>query len=214
MTVESKSYPPDPERARHTHAGSVENYNHLLSQSQRDPDQFWASVASELDWFKPWDEVRRGGFPHFEYFSGGITNPCHNLVDRHIAAGQGNRLALIWEGENFEERCLSYTMLHAEVCRFSNVLKGLGIKKGDAVAVFLPNLVETVISVSAISKIALPQKIFFAEALPKTPNGKIMRRLLAEIAEKGSVTGDISGVGDISMVEKLIANVHRAQAIA
>jgi acetyl-CoA synthetase len=153
MTAKPRSYPPNPERASHTHAGSVENYNRLLSESQKDPDRFWANVASELDWFRPWDEVRRGGFPHFEYFSGGITNPCHNLVDRHIAAGQGNRLALIWEGENFEERCLSYTMLHAEVCRFSNVLKGLGIKKGDAVAVFLPNLVETVISVLACLRI-------------------------------------------------------------
>src|SRR4051812_38967188 len=153
MTVESKSYPPNPERASRTHAGSVENFNQLLSQSQKDPDQFWANVASELDWFKPWDEIRRGGFPHFEYFSGGITNPCHNLLDRHIAAAQGNRLALIWEGENFEERCLSYTMLHAEVCRFSNVLKGLGVKKGDAVAVFLPNLVETVVSVLACLRI-------------------------------------------------------------
>src|SRR5450631_1320734 len=153
MTAKPRSYPPNPERASHTHAGSVENYNRLLSESQKDPDRFWANVASELDWFRPWDEVRRGGFPHFEYFSGGITNPCHNLVDRHIAAGQGNRLALIWEGENFEERCLSYTMLHAEVCRFSNVLKDLGIKKGDAVAIFLPNLVETVISVLACLRI-------------------------------------------------------------
>ncbi len=153
MTADRKIYPPSPERASRTNAGSIENYNHLLAQSIEDPEAYWAGVAAELDWFRPWDEVRRGGFPHFEYFVGGITNPCHNLLDRHIANGAANRMALIWEGEGFEERCLTYSMLLAEVCRFSNVLKALGIRKGDTVAIFLPNLVETVVAVLACFRI-------------------------------------------------------------
>ena len=153
MTADRKIYPPSPERASRTNAGSIENYNRLLAQSIEDPDAYWAGVAAELDWFRPWDEVRRGGFPHFEYFAGGITNPCHNLLDRHIANGAANRMALIWEGEGFEERCLTYSMLLAEVCRFSNVLKSLGVRKGDTVAIFLPNLVETVVAVLACFRI-------------------------------------------------------------
>ncbi len=153
MTTDRKIYPPSPERASRTNAGSIENYERLLAQSVEDPDAYWAGVAAELDWFRPWDEVRRGGFPHFEYFVGGITNPCHNLLDRHIANGAANRMALIWEGEGFEERCLTYSMLLAEVCRFSNVLKSLGVGKGDTVAIFLPNLVETVVAVLACFRI-------------------------------------------------------------
>src|SRR5450631_186501 len=153
MTADRKIYPPSPERASRTNAGSIENYNRLLAKSIEDPDAYWAGVAAELDWFRPWDEVRRGGFPHFEYFVGGITNPCHNLLDRNIANGAANRAALIWEGEDFEERCLTYSMLLAEVCRFSNVLKSLGIRKGDTVAIFLPNLVETVVAVLACLRI-------------------------------------------------------------
>lgn len=149
------TYPPTPEQARRTNAGSIEAYNRLLESSWKAPKDYWAGVARELDWFRPWDAVQRGEFPHFEFFSGGITNPCHNLIDRHIANGQGNRLALIWEGEGFEERCLSYSMLHAEVCQFSNVLKGLGVRKGDTVAIFLPNLVETVVAVLACFRIGI-----------------------------------------------------------
>jgi acetyl-CoA synthetase len=153
MIPSSTIYPPDPERARHTHAGSVEAYESRLRYSQQNPDQYWAEVASELDWIRPWDTVRTGQFPYVQYFSGGISNPCHNLLDRHIAHGAGNRAALIGEGEDATSRVLTYRMLHSEVCQFANVLKGLGVGKGDAVAIFLPNLVETVVAILACFRI-------------------------------------------------------------
>lgn len=153
MIREARLYPPDPERARRTNAGGIESFRELLSFSQRSPDEFWGAVASELEWFRPWDTLHKGGFPCFEYFSGGISNPCHNLLDRHVSAGAGNRVALIWEGENGDRKFLTFRMLLAEVGRFANVLKHFGVGRGDTVAIFLPNLVETAIAVLACFRI-------------------------------------------------------------
>ena len=145
----SRLYPPDPARAARTHCGSVEAFEALLKRSRENPDAFWGEVAGELEWMRPWDAVREGHFPHFRYFVGGITNPTLNLLDRHLSRGAGNRLALIWEGEDGQSRFFTYRMLAAEVNRAANVLKRLGVGKGDAVAIFTPNLSESVVAVLA-----------------------------------------------------------------
>src|ERR1700733_11113454 len=143
------------ERAAKTNVGSVASYENLLHQSHSNPDRFWAQAAAELDWAKPWHTVRRGELPHFEYFSGGIANPCANMLDRHLKAGAYYRLALIWESGGFEKKLYSYRMLYHEVNRFANVLKSFGLKKGDPVAIFLPNLPETVIAVLACFRLGI-----------------------------------------------------------
>ncbi|MEQ1910444.1 MAG: acetate--CoA ligase [Vicinamibacterales bacterium] len=142
-------YYPDPARAAHTHAGSVEAYEDLLRRSREQPDEFWAGVAAELEWMRPWDAVTEGRFPHFTYFVGGVSNPTLSLLDRHLATGAANRLAMIWEGEDGQSRFFTYQMLAIEVNKFANVLKGRGVVKGDAVAIFTPNLPEAVIAVLA-----------------------------------------------------------------
>ena len=146
-------YVPEADRARATHCGSVEAWEALLARSRERPDEFWADVASELEWMRPWDVVQEGHFPHFKYFVGGIGNPTVNLLDRHLAQGADNRLALIWEGEDGQTRFFTYRMLFVEVCKCANVLKGLGVRKGDAVAIFTPNLSEAIVAVLACFRI-------------------------------------------------------------
>ena len=153
MIESSPLYVPDPARAARTNCGSIEAYQALLKRSQEDPDGFWGDVARELEWMRPWDAVREGDFPHFKYFVGGVSNPTINLLDRQLARGAGNRLALVWEGEDGQTRFYTYRMLAAEVNRCANMLKGLGVGKGDAVAIFTPNLSEAVIAVLACFRI-------------------------------------------------------------
>ena len=107
MIDTSRLYLPDPARAAGTNCGNVEAFAALLKRSQEDPDGFWADVAGELEWIRPWNAVREGDFPHFKYFVGGVSNPTLNLIDRHLARGAGDRLALVWEGEDGQQR--SYT---------------------------------------------------------------------------------------------------------
>ncbi len=153
MLDTNRLYSPDPARAAKTHCGSVEAFQALLKRSQDDPDGFWADVAAELEWIRPWDTVREGAFPHFKYFVGGVSNPTLNLLDRHLARGAGETVALIWEGEDGQRQSYTYKTLAIEVNRCANALKQLGVAKGDAVAIFTPNLGEAVIAVLACFRI-------------------------------------------------------------
>jgi acetyl-CoA synthetase len=153
MIDTGRVYQPDRARAAATNCGSIEAFQAMLKRSQEDSDGFWAEVAGELEWMRRWDTIREGGFPHFKYFVGGIGNPTVNLLDRHLASGEGNRLALVWESEDGQSRFYTYRMLAAAVNRCANTLKGLGVRKGDAVAIFTPNLSESVIAVLACLRI-------------------------------------------------------------
>jgi acetyl-CoA synthetase len=153
MIQDSRLYFPDPDKSTRTNCGGAEAFQALLQKSWDKPDEFWSDVARELEWMRPWDKVCEGRFPDFRYFVGGISNPTLNLLDRHLAKGADNRLALIWEGEDGVSRFFTYRMLLAEVNRCANVLKSLGVRKGDAVAIFTPNLAETVIAVLACFRI-------------------------------------------------------------
>jgi hypothetical protein len=133
-----------------TSLGTSEAFRDYLHFSKMHSDEFWEQIASEFEWIRRWDSVQKGTLPKFEFFSGGIMNPCANLLDRHVAKGAGNRVALIWEGETGESAFLTYQMLLDEVQRFSNVLKGIGIRRGDPVAIFLPNVIECVVAILAL----------------------------------------------------------------
>lgn len=158
----SKLIYPEEEKVRSTSIGSSEAFHELLKQSQEDPAEFWDRAARELVWYEPWDETISGQLPDFRFFSGGISNPSVNLLDRHIENGAGNRTALIWEGENGDTKFYTYNMLLAEVNRFANVLKSFGVEKGDCVAIFLPNLAEAFISVLACFRIGAVYNTIFS----------------------------------------------------
>lgn len=162
VVSESKLVYPTEERQAKTSIGSSQAFQELLQKSQQDPATFWNDVAKELFWYEPWQQTMSGSLPEFRFFEGGISNPCVNLLDRHVENGAGNRTALIWEGENGDTKFFTYNMLLAEVNRFSNVLRSFGVKKGDCVAIFLPNLAEAIIAVLACFRIGAIYNTIFS----------------------------------------------------
>ncbi len=120
---------------------------------------FWNEVAHDIEWFKPWDKTLEAGIPstpEFKFYAGGYSNVCYNMLDRHLKNGAENRLALIWEsesGDKVEE--YTYKQLYHEVCKFCNALKDMGIKKGDKIAIFMPNCPTTAIAILAAYRMGL-----------------------------------------------------------
>lgn len=122
---------------------------------------FWEKCAERLDWIKRWDQVLDWQAPFAKWFLGGKLNACYNCVDRHVTAGHGDVLALIWEGEGGEERRLTYRDLLQEVSLFANVLKSFGVVKGDRVAIYLPMIPEAVIALLACARIGAIHTVVF-----------------------------------------------------
>ncbi|MBX5465575.1 MAG: AMP-binding protein, partial [Clostridia bacterium] len=133
-----------------------------LTRCRSDPDGYWAEIASELDWFSPWQRRREGDLPDFRYFVGGLGNVSYNCIDRHVRAGRGNQAAILWEGEDGATRVLTYRMLQEEVSRFANGLKSLGVGRGDVVAVYMSNIPEAFVAVHACYRIGALYSVIFA----------------------------------------------------
>ena len=127
-----------------------------------DYEKFWESEARELEWFQPWKRVLDWQPPHAAWFLGGKINLAHNCLDRHLKNSRRNKAALIWEGENGDHRTLTYQQLHREVCKFSNVLKDLGVAKGDRVAIYLPVIPEAIIAMLACARLGAIHSVVFA----------------------------------------------------
>ena len=125
------------------------------------PEAFWASLASELDWVKPWDSVLEWEPPFAKWFVGGKLNVSYNCIDRHISTARRNKAAIIWEGENGEVRVLTYWDLYREVGKFANVLDKLGIKKGDRVTIYLPMIPELAIAMLACTRVGAVHSVVF-----------------------------------------------------
>ena len=121
----------------HAHIRSMEEYERLYKEAETDPEKFWGEIASQLHWFKPWDQVLDWKCPWSKWFSGGQMNLSYNCLDRHVASHRRNKAAIIWEGEPGEVVTLTYQQLLIEVCKFANVLKSLGIQKGDRIAIYM-----------------------------------------------------------------------------
>ena len=153
------------ERIGGAYIPSLDAYEELYKRSIESPDEFWAEVADELDWFEQWNTVCSSDFPDVKWFEGGKTNLCHNCVDRQINMGHGDDLAIIWEGEPYngtpEIRQLTYHDLHAEVCRCANALKELGVNKGDVVTIYMGMVPELAIAVLACARIGAPHSVIF-----------------------------------------------------
>ncbi|MDA3128556.1 acetate--CoA ligase [Aliibacillus thermotolerans] len=219
LVKNSKIVYPEKEKQETTELGSTEAFQQLLKKSQEDPESFWNDVAKELHWFQPWEKTISGSLPSFEFFKGGWSNPCYNLLDRHIENGAANKTALIWEGEDGATSFYTYQMLLAEVNRFSNVLQSFGVKKGDPVAIFLPNLAEAFIAILACFRIgAVYSTIFsgFSEQSLKdrltsyepkvivTADASLRRGKVIPLKEKvDNVLSDVPSVNAVVVVDRL-----------
>ncbi|NOT49451.1 MAG: acetate--CoA ligase [Acidobacteria bacterium] len=158
---ESRLFPPPAEFAANAHVKSFEEYKKLYAEAEADPQAFWAKQAESLDWFEKWDTVLEWNEPFAKWFVGGKINISHNCLDRHLATERKNKPAFIWEGEPGEHRTLTYAELHIEVCRFANVLKKLGIRTGDRVALYMPLVPELAIAMLACSRIGATHTVIF-----------------------------------------------------
>jgi acetyl-CoA synthetase len=158
---EDRVFPPPEEFSAKARIKSLAEYDALYKQSIEDPEKFWARAAKELHWFKPWDKVLEWNLPWAKWFVGGRLNLCYNCVDRHAKGERAQKAAIIWEGEPGEIRRLTYTELHAEVQRFANSLKGLGIKKGDRVAIYMGMTPELAIALLACARIGAVHSVIF-----------------------------------------------------
>ncbi|MEM7623232.1 MAG: AMP-binding protein, partial [Planctomycetota bacterium] len=167
---ETRSFPPPNAAevgATAWHIDSLENYRALHERSVQDPDGFWGDVARELTWFRPWSRVVDFTAPDAKWFVGAQTNLCYNCVDRHVEADHGNDVAIVWEGEPIlptgkpEIRTLTYRELLKEICKFANVLKKLGVRKGDVVTIYMGMVPELAIACLACARIGAVHSVVF-----------------------------------------------------
>jgi acetyl-CoA synthetase len=130
-------------------------------ESARDGLRFWARQARQLEWFTPWKKVLQWVPPHAKWFVGGKLNASVNCLDRHVRTAARNKVALLWEGEPGDRRTITYWELHRDVNRFANVLKALGVRRGDRVAIYLPMIPEAVVAMLACARIGAPHSVVF-----------------------------------------------------
>ncbi len=167
---EDRVFPPPPAFTAAAGIKSRAEYDVLYRRSVDDPDGFWAESAQRLRWSTPWTQVLDWQPPVARWFVGGTLNVADNCLDRHLGGPRRNKAALIWVGEpEGETRVLTYQGLHREVCRFANVLKGLGVQKGDRVGLYLPMIPEAAVAMLACARIGATHSVVFggfsAEAL-------------------------------------------------
>jgi len=153
------SYPPSAEFTAQANAGE-----RLYREAERDRLAFWAEQANRLSWSKPYDQVLDwSAAPFAKWFTGGTLNVAHNCVDRHVQAGNGDRVAIHWEGERVGEgRTLTYSDLQTEVCKAANALSGLGLVAGDRVAIYMPMIPEAVVAMLACARLGVLHSVVFA----------------------------------------------------
>lgn len=159
QSLSGEVFSPNEEAIRHAH---VRDWEKMRFDAERDLEGFWAREANELHWFQHWDKVLDDSKkPFFKWFVGAKTNIVYNCLDRHTATARRNKLALLWEGEKGEFRSFSYFALRREVCRFSNVLKSLGIQKGDRVTIYMGRVPELPIAMLACARIGAIHSVVY-----------------------------------------------------
>jgi len=175
---EEKVYPVPAEFARRAHIDE-KKYRALYARSLADPDGFWAEQAQEfVTWFKPWKKVSDWSFDtrnlYIKWFEGARLNVAYNCLDRHLEQ-RGDQVAILWEGDDpKEDRKITYRELHAEVCRFANVLKGRGVKKGDRVCIYMPMIPETAVAMLACARIGAVHSVVFGGFSPESLKDRIL----------------------------------------
>jgi acetyl-CoA synthetase len=158
---ENRIFQPPAYFAAKAHVKSLAEYEELYARSVADPEAFWDGIARELHWFEPWTKTLEWNLPHAKWFVGGKTNISYNCLDRHVLNGKRDKTAILWEGEPGEVRKLSFGELLSEVSCFANVLKSLGIQKGDRVAVYMGMAPELAIAILACARIGAVHSVIF-----------------------------------------------------
>jgi acetyl-CoA synthetase len=152
----------------------VKDYDKLRSEASRDIEKFWEARAKELDWHAPWTQVLDASrAPFYKWFVGAKTNIVHNAIDRHLTTATRNKLAFIWEGEDGTVRTYSYHRLNREVTQFANVLRSMGVAKGDRVTIYLPRIPELPIAMLACAKIGAVHSVVYGGFSVESLHGRI-----------------------------------------
>jgi acetyl-CoA synthetase len=154
---EGRTFPP-PESFRRE---AVVNSESIYSTADADWEGYWAEQARALDWFRDWDTVLTWDLPFARWFDGGTLNVSYNCLDRHVNAGRGDKVAFHWEGEPGDSRTITYSELLRDVSRFANVLKGLGVGRGDRVAIYMPMIPELPVAMLACTRIGAVHSVVF-----------------------------------------------------
>jgi acetyl-CoA synthetase len=167
---QERTFPPPPDFARQANFNDPEIY----ARAERDFEGYWADWAKKLEWSRPWDKVLEWNPPHAQWFVGGQLNVSVNCVDRHLRGPRRDKRAIVWEGEPGDQRTLTYAQLSEEVNKFANVLKSLGIQKGDRVMMYMPMVPEAAIAMLACTRVGAPHSVVFggfsAESLRERTN--------------------------------------------
>ena len=162
LLQENRKFEPSEEFRRQAHVSSASFYD----EANKDPEAYWAKMAGELEWSKPWDRVMEWTPPHVKWFTGGKLNASVNCIDRHVRTARRNKAALVFEGEPGDRRTLTYWDLYVEVNKFANVLKRLGVRRGDRVGIYLPLIPEVVIAMLACARIGAIHSVVFGGFSP------------------------------------------------
>lgn len=197
-------------------AASVAEYDKMYAYSVNNREDFWAEQAENLEWYKKWDKVLdSSNAPFYKWFVGAKTNIVHNAIDRHQKTATRNKLAFLWEGENGDLRTFTYHSLNREVSQFANILKSMGVRKGDIVTIYMPQIPELVFAMLACAKIGAAHSVvyggFSSEALLERINDANSRVVIT--ADGGFRRGKPTRLKDIvnkalemcSVVEVVIA---------
>ena len=164
MSKEHKIYSPSADWTVNAHINSLDKYNEMYNKSIEDPDSFWSDIAKRITWYKPWEKVRDFNFQNGEikWFENGKLNVSYNCLDRHVESGNGEKTAIIWEGNDpSEDKHFTYNKLLEKVKKFSNVLKDLGVEKGDRVCIYMQMVPELAIAMLACARIGAVHSVVF-----------------------------------------------------
>jgi acetyl-CoA synthetase len=163
MMAEDRVFYPSKELSKGAYIKSLDEYRKIYDKSVADPEAFWGDLAKQLDWYKKWDKVLVEDWANakHQWFVGGKLNVSYNCLDKHVKTWRKNKAALIWEGDGGESKTLTYQELYHEVCKFANVLKKHGIKKGDRVSIYMPMILELPIAMLACARIGAIHSIIF-----------------------------------------------------
>ena len=194
-------------------AAYIQDYEAAYKKSIADPEAFWSAVAKELEWFTPWQRVLEWNYPWAKWFVGATCNISYNCLDRHVKTWRRNKVAVIWVGEQGEERIFTYGELFRQVCLCANALKALGLRKGDRVTIYLPKIPEQIVAMLACARLGVIHSVvysgFSAPALESRIQDAESRVVIT--ADVGYDRGKVINLK--SVVDQAVANCRSVERV-